>query len=582
MLSLAALLVVGLPEEVWIPTTTEALGVGQIYAVRDGVLWVKSDTWMRFPGAPAQPIVAVFADERSHLMVVTDDGSLHHHENGAWNSLWGLPSLPVGRARLSLPFPVSSLRPGRIAYSMRRDHALYYEDIRGQQFHWGDVGCTSIYALADDDTRILFADPWIPPDFSREVCGPERGGVRIASLAASASVLFVIAKNGEMFTRFDDYDHNGGTPLFPYSYAQTERQARPGTEPSSAIQIRALPGHDWRAQQPIPLAGEARISRRIAIVQNGVGNDARELRVAGRGADGTPGVWRKQLLQTSWEFVQAEVPLNDDDWIDPSATARVAPRAMTMLGRLPRGFGNVVVRTSDFSFHCSPFTMTWEIDGAPVQVIAHAVDAWTMFAHANPVDDDTAPKLLKLTLALAPDQTLDKKTRTRIDEIFAGTLGKTFAFVGVANQHELVIAPLGYPFTAARSRWQLALRVDPRMQARRVVPLRPASKLAAELGDCDKIVPAVRAQRADIERRLALFSALETGVPMGTATVDVATILTTTRFTLEPTRWLDAMELHLPAVLAAPAIAYARWLDGSREDYERVLRDCRVKGRAPR
>jgi hypothetical protein len=582
------------PDDVVMPTPTEAIGIvgEQLWAVRDGKLFEKrgrGGAWTHFPTPTlTRPIVAVFADEISQFTLVTDDGVMHHFENGVFDSTWGLPTLPVGRGPLSLPFALADMRAGVMAYSMRRDRALFYEDIRGQQFHWGDVGCTSLFVRhPKDDARILFGDPWIPPDWSREVCGPERGSVRIASIAASASVLFVISQSGEMWTRFDDYDHNGGTPLFHYSYdPKAPAQTRLGTDPSSSSQVRQLPGHDWRAQPRIPLEGRARVSRRIAIVQSGQGNDARELRVVGDDATGARGVYTKNVRDAGWTFTaRTTLAVSDDEWLDPSAPARAPVRALTYAGALegPRALGHISARTDDFSFHCSPFTLTLTIDGVDVALTVHAVDAWTIFTHDNPVDDANAPKMLKLTLMPPPDGApLPASVRERLRALTHGNLGQAFAFVGVANQRELVIEPLGYPVTAQRSRWRFVLRAPDVAMARRVTPIEPARALAAREPDACKALAAVREQRADIQRRLALFSSLEVGLPTGLGVADAATIVTTTRYTLEVMRWLTALELHVPAVAGAPSLAYGRWLEASQADFDEVEADLHVKCRATR
>ncbi|HEY4220432.1 MAG TPA: hypothetical protein VGO62_03800, partial [Myxococcota bacterium] len=75
-----------LPDDVLVATTTDAVGLGEIYAVRDGALWMKKTggAWSLYQGSGrvpgvARPIIAVFADEDEHFMVVTDDGGMHHH-----------------------------------------------------------------------------------------------------------------------------------------------------------------------------------------------------------------------------------------------------------------------------------------------------------------------------------------------------------------------------------------------------------------------------------------------------------------------------------------------------------------------
>ena len=610
------------PVDVVTPTPTESIGIAQNYAVREGKLWWRAKqtngAWALFDGTglppgTTRPVVAVFSDEDAHFTVATSDGLLHHHENGAWDSLWGLPSLPFTRDHLALPFPLARLREGRVAYSMRHKNVLFYEDTRGGQFHWGDAGTTSLYLLSIDGKRILFADPWLPPDYAREVCTPEQCSVTLASLAASASTLFVMANNGDLFTRFEDYDENGGTPLFDYDYRPDHAAAPPpagkvGTDLSSSSQTRLLPGDDWHAQPPIALTGKARLSRRIAIVQTGQGNSARELRVIGDDAYGVRGVYSKSLAAPSWTFravaeAGVDVSVADDAWIDPRAASREPVPALSYRGglrvaRSPMTAAalneTVSARTDDFWFHRTPFHITLTVDGVDVELVAHAVDTWTLFTEVDPVDDDTASKRLKVTLFLARDAAgqpppLSPHTRARLDEIFRGDLDKPFAFAAVANQHELVVTPVSYPFNTARSRWLLVMRHDAGERAREYARLRPATRVARAIVDLDAAgsitacaasaalrghaataLARVRALRSEAERRLAVSSALEVGLPAGTALVDAVTIVSTTRFTLDVTRWLNFLELHVPSVLAGPALAYQRYLEGARADFDDV------------
>ncbi len=617
------------PRDVVVPTPTEAIGLGEIYAVRGGKLWMKraAGSWELYGGTGAppgtdHPVIAVFADEDEHFTVVTDDLLMHHHENGAWDSLWGLPSLPPVRGPLALPFATASLRPGRAAYSMRQKNVLFYEDRNGAQFFWGDAGTTSLFVLTDDGRRILFGDPWLPPDFSREICAPERGGFVMASVAASASMLFVIGVDGSMFTRFEDYDHDGGTPLFSYDY-RPERSARPppvgraGTDPLSAAQTRGLPADDWHAQPPVALSGKARLSRNIAIVQTGRGNAARELRVAGDDADGRRGVYAKPLDAARWTFrpagdgaLDAGLDVAAGAWLDPRAQAHAAAPSVSYGGflrmasssvsgaRRARGKIRAYGVTDDFAFHCSPFHLTLDVGGVDVPLLVHAVDAWTLFSERDPVDDDTAGKRYKITLFLdepAGAAPLPAETRAALDDLFRGALGRPFAFAGVANQHELVIVPVSYPLDVARARWSLVMRSNPAERALAVVPLHPASHLAARIlaaggagagatladvrrdgsgcrpavhARAARALVAVRAARDEAERRLLLSRALEAALPSGTAVVDVGTVVTSLRFTWPLTGWLDSLELHLPAVLGAPVLAYERFVDGSRADFD--------------
>ena len=582
-----------------------ARGLAQRYEVRDdGMLWVQPEggPWSLFQGTglvpgSARPIVAVFADEDLFFTVVTDDGGLHHFESGVFDSLWGLPTLPFTRAPLSLPFDVAQLRPGRVAYSMRHKNVLFYEDAKRRQFFWGNAGTTTLWVLSDDGRRLLLGDPWLPPDFSRELSAPHGGALKMASVAASASTLFVIGVDGSLHTRFVDYDSFGGTPFFHYDYpaggaVDVVTPGLPGDDPASELQTRALPAEDWRSQpSPLTPGTKGRLSRRIGIRQSGVGNAARALTVVGDDDDGRRGVFTKALDDPAWRFTPDDgAVVDDDEWLDPAVDAVGAAPAMALGGWLrgDRSLGAVYGSTSDFWFHRSPFHLTLDVDGEEVRLLVHTVDAWTLCTANNAADDDTAHKLLKATLVLEDKQKLSTSTQQRLRAIFHDALGQTFAFAIVANQHELVLFPVGYPFNVARGRFELVLRADPQMRSRAVVPVRPSSRIAARFVDVAAVrsgaacgheaeraraqtaLTAVRAARAQAVADRRLAAALELGLPVGTSVADVATVLTTTRFTWDVTRWLTGFELNLPAVVGAQSVATERFLTSSQADFDDV------------
>ncbi|MDR1949917.1 MAG: hypothetical protein LBQ38_11040, partial [Spirochaetaceae bacterium] len=73
-----------------------------------------------------------------------------------------------------------------------------------------------------------------------------------------------------------------------------------------------LPAEDWRLQPPIPLGGKAAITRHITILQNGLGNGARELRVAGLNEEGETGYWTKAIFDDTWEFKPVPLYFSDE------------------------------------------------------------------------------------------------------------------------------------------------------------------------------------------------------------------------------------------------------------------------------
>jgi hypothetical protein len=105
-----------------------------------------------------------------------------------------------------------------------------------------------------------------------------------------------------MYTRIADFDITGCDPMF-FKYTHIPYTSElPGTNYFSNLTEWGLPAEGWRAQAPIPLSGKAAITRHITILQNGQGNGARELRVAGFNEEGECGYWAKAIFAETWEF----------------------------------------------------------------------------------------------------------------------------------------------------------------------------------------------------------------------------------------------------------------------------------------
>ena len=321
------------PAAVYIKTRTQTFNSYHYYIIRDGLIWYKSIDprehprgWIRFEktGLPHNPrqwgfsktaAVAEIAADADELVALSVEGKFYRycfdptiaHKSGVWLDRQGWP----GVEQLSLdPRTANNIS---WAVGKRNSHVLYYEDPFGNQHHNGTQEIVTTYVLLNDGQEICYADTGLPADFSRNFTGPERGAFRAAALSASASTMFVINRAGEMYTRLADFDVTGCDPMFfKYSYTPYASE-RAGTDYFSNLTAWALPSEDWRPQPRIPLSGGAAITRRITILQNGQGNGARELRVAGRDASGHTGYWTKALFDERWEFKKAPLFFDADD-----------------------------------------------------------------------------------------------------------------------------------------------------------------------------------------------------------------------------------------------------------------------------
>ena len=201
------------------------------------------------------------------------------------------------------------------AMGVRRKDILWYEDRFGNQHHYGTMGLATVYFLSADGQKIYFTDSGMPADFSNSIQNPEHGSFVARSISCSGSTLFLISDDGTMYTRLIDFDTMGCDPMFfKYSYEKTE-QKWTGKDYLSNYSLWGLPAEDWKKENSIPLAKNARLSRFISIHQNGQGNFARELRVAGTDSEGKTGYYYKQISEANWKFRHEILNLAETDFL---------------------------------------------------------------------------------------------------------------------------------------------------------------------------------------------------------------------------------------------------------------------------
>jgi hypothetical protein len=323
------------PEAIYIKTRTQTFNTYHYYFLHNGLIWYKSITpedepkdWALFEktGLPhnnrkssfnkANKIIEISADA-DELVALSEEGGFYRycfdstiaHPSKVWLDRQGWPN----EEQLFLDRRTTENRAWAIG--KRNMQVLYYEDPFGNQHHNGTQEIVTTYVLLKDGQEIAYADTGLPGDFSRNYIGPERGAFKALSLSASASTMFVINEAGKMYTRMADFDIIGCDPMFfKYTYVPYTSDLA-GTNYFSNLTEWALPPEDWRIQPPIPLSGKAAITRHITILQNGQGNAARELRVAGRNKDGEIGYWTKAIFADTWEFKTAPLALNEDDFL---------------------------------------------------------------------------------------------------------------------------------------------------------------------------------------------------------------------------------------------------------------------------
>ena len=320
------------PEAVYIKTRTQTFNLYHYYVLQDGHIWYKSidpqqepGTWTLFlkTGLPHNRLKAGFqktnavmeiSADADELMALSAEGNIYSYcidkTMAARDSVWiDRQGWPV---KEQFYFDGRTAQNQAWALGKRNNHVLYYEDIFGNQHHNGTMEIATIYVLLEDGQEICYGDPGLPSDFSRNYIGPERGAFMAASLSASASTMFVINRAGEMYTRLADFDTIGCDPMFfKYTYIPYKSDL-PGSSFFSNLNEWGLPSEDWLPQPRIPLAGKAAVTRHITILQNGQGNGARELRVAGLDEEGNTGYWSKPIFAGTWEFKTVPLYFTED------------------------------------------------------------------------------------------------------------------------------------------------------------------------------------------------------------------------------------------------------------------------------
>jgi len=363
-----------LPDRVLFRTSTQSFNLGWVVALFDGRIWFKpnpettglEEDWALLGGTglPSGADLPNFGvpdriEEISvdgvHLTAISDTGAFYRGSDLTgdirttitWTDQWG-GSLGMGPGQTTV---FSTARGWDVADS----HPLgvaNYQDIDGTTHSVG-LGVAHVYRLGSEGRRVFFSDWWLPADWSRQICGPDRGTFEAVNIGVSASTVFLVDARGALLTRLYDFDTGGENSLLTYSYVIDG--------PSGTT--RKLPAEPWRLQPPV----DGRITRRITIFQDGQGNAARVLRVEGR-RDGRNGFFHKHIYDPEWSFEPTDLPLHGP-LLDPGAAPPATdPDDHHLAGTLSSNQGSIGLEIVDFNVVCSPATAHLLVGGEPVAV----------------------------------------------------------------------------------------------------------------------------------------------------------------------------------------------------------------------
>ena len=329
-LPLLTVFLLALPDQVPLKTPTETFTATHDIALRDGVLWWRplGAAWsllppdglplargkhealqQLLPGAFQRPArVEQLSADGDNLIATSPEGTVYYVKLSTleWVDQWG----PTG---MQAPLSVKGLTAFAMSHRM-----IAYEDLDGN-VHPVSAGVTTLYGLREQGRTLGYADPWLPANFERTVCLPDRGRFIASALSASASTLFVMDAAGRSFTRLIDFDIQGDNPALPYSY---ERAKRSGLH----ARVRTLPAPEWTAQPLIP----GKHTTRITILQTGTTNADRELRVEGDG-----GLWTKRLDDATWTFTPRALTHSGLPFVTPGAPPLGPPGDLELTAKDP-------------------------------------------------------------------------------------------------------------------------------------------------------------------------------------------------------------------------------------------------------
>jgi hypothetical protein len=188
----------------------------------------------------------------------------------------------------------------------------YFEDSQG---HKGDFGFTATTGvLMGDGREVRYRDTGLPADFARGFLTPHHGQFVGEKLAGAGATWLLYGREPDgspaMYARMYDYEINGDCPGRHYSYQKDEVSFLPTDKVYSlADQVQTLPTPGWMKIPFPPLSGQAMVTDHIDLRLTGQGNEAREVRLAGRDATGRTGFYHKGIAEAEWHFTATSDPL---------------------------------------------------------------------------------------------------------------------------------------------------------------------------------------------------------------------------------------------------------------------------------
>ncbi|RLA63928.1 MAG: hypothetical protein DRQ88_01450 [Epsilonproteobacteria bacterium] len=356
-----------LPQEIFLKTPTQTRNNFNEFILKDGVIWQKPlgsapSNWNKIPmqNGPKNPInIAVGG---GYFQALNKDGIVYTLKSAfktnankyKWSKNWGHP---IGKGPgAKLPLDMRAWDFSQL--SLKEDKFVLNPISKKKDFYLGNA---HIFWLHRNGRWIKFMDPWVISDHSYEVCGPYRARFKAINLSSAGSLIFLINKYGDMFTRLYDFDLSGHNSIY-YRYSYNSRGQK------GAFSPRQLPLPGWKRQPKI----KGKITNIISVFKSGVGATNRELRVEGINSNGEAGYWHKDVSDSRWNFTKTNHEL-----FGKKLKNSPFSRALNTLGPpdskryVTASNSNYELELLDYHPYCSPAQLLIKADGKKLKLKFH-------------------------------------------------------------------------------------------------------------------------------------------------------------------------------------------------------------------
>ncbi len=304
------------PKAVYLRTRTKSYNEKYNFMVANNKLWISKrsgdsviSSWQELPFHIELKSPKEISADSDHLLVVDQEGRVFSTRKALEDDIskikgttkWGAP-LWLGPG-IHMP---PNYKDWSISFLSPREDK-YWVDPAGNKQGVGQ-GVSSIYVLDQSGQTLIYLDPWLPNDYSYQMCTPVNGRFQAESISSSGSTHFIINRFGDMYTRTYDFDISGADALF-FNYTYDPQRGRgPKKDPSilsGFTSVRVIPTKDWIKQPKIPGV----ITDRISIYRIGAGTINHLLRVEGKNG-GVNGFWQRETRSNlPWTFIPTGDPL---------------------------------------------------------------------------------------------------------------------------------------------------------------------------------------------------------------------------------------------------------------------------------